>query len=34
LAVTDEILSNMARYKDEQESELVRMVAGSQYANR
>ena len=34
LAVIDEILANMARYKDKQDSELVLMVAGSQYANR
>jgi len=34
LAVKDEILSIIDRYKDEQESQLMRMVVGTQYANR
>jgi putative two-component system response regulator len=34
LAVIDEILSLRERYRDEKESQLVRMVAGIQYASR
>jgi putative two-component system response regulator len=34
LAVTDEILSIRKRYRDRQESQLVRIVAGSRYASR
>jgi len=32
--VRDEILSIRDRYRDEKESQLVRMLARSQYANR